>query len=416
MSGTVTVDGAGSNWNTNGRLFVDGILNIQNGGTVDVASSFTVRSLGEVNLLNSTLNRSALNNGGVFNILSGGTAVISDFANNGILHIDGGSLVVDQITGLAGETILDTGSLTVTTSNVTIGSGGIGNQLTLGDTTGTGSFSMVVGQDTIVNSGASFTLRNNSSLATSILVNDGSVNGNGVINASVSGSLNSSFSASGGTLELGDATSFSGFRTLGSIDVGSDVITLKSRQFAQLGYQTNLNGGTLNAENGVSLGGAKAITGHGNVNASIAAQIGSTISASGNLALGDINKFDGFYSQGNLETNNNIVTINDRNEAVLGSLTTLGNSTGAGTLQSTNGLLLQDGNNLIGHGTVNGDFINKGYIEETGALTTDVIEFTGHVSGDGDFAGNILFSGAFGPGNSPAQVSFENIAFELTVS
>ncbi len=39
---------------------------------------------------------------------------------------------------------------------------------------------------------------------------------------------------------------------------------------------------------------------------------------------------------------------------------------------------------------------------ETSAPLTDQIEFTGNVSGAGNYAGNILFSGTFMPGNSPA--------------
>ena len=355
---------------------------------------------------------------------SGGTAsmVIGGYADvivanetflyeGSTLQMNGGTLVTAQLNGSgSSNATFNSGSLTATNSGLVVGVGEIfGDQLILGNAAS--SFSIALGLDTSIKSGATLTLNSNSSLTTNAFTNEGMVSGFGSVNGMVNGGASSVFIASGGTLALGNASSFNGFRTQGLIDVGTDAVTLKSRQFAQLGYQTNLGGGTLNAENGVFLSGANAIVGFGNVNASVAAQIGSTISASGDLALGDTSKFDGYYSQGNLETNENTVTINDRNEAVLGSLTTLGNTTGAGTLQSSNGLLLQQGNNLVGYGIVNGDFINQGYVAETSIPAADQIEFTGNVSGAGDYAGNILFSGTFTPGNSPALVSFENIAF-----
>ncbi len=439
---TATVDGTGSNWSIGGSLDVGingvGILNISNGGVVSSLGSSYIGKLsgsdGSVNLSGTSLPNeiAAWDVGGSLYIggdesAAGSTAnlVIGDYSavtvanetfmhQGGMLHINGGSLITDTLNsvfGSSGTAVFDDGSLTVTSSGLSVGTGEIfGDQLTLGDA-GSGSFSMTLGQNTLIDNGASITLNNNSNLTTSALINNGEVSGYGSVNSSVSGGVNSVFAASGGTLVLGDASSFSGFSTQGLIDVGADVMVLKTQQFARLGYQTNLSGGTLIAANGVSLEGANAIVGFGNVNASIAAQIGSTIYATGDLALGEANKFDGYFSQGNLVTNEHVVTINDKNEAVLGSLTTLGNATGAGTLQAANGMLLQEGNNLIGYGTVNGDFINQGHVEETSALPADQIEFTGNVSGAGDYAGNIMFSGTFNPGNSPALVSFEDIAF-----
>ncbi len=328
--------------------------------------------------------------------LAGGTLRASNgLSIDGSDTISGYGMIIGNVTGTNAENgLIATGTYT-STSPLNVGSDNI---TILSD-------SIIDLEDTRLSGGS---LRGSNGLSIS---QNSTLSGYGTLVGDVTGQSQSVITAAGGELSLGNVASFNGFRTQGQIDVGSDVVTLNSRQFAQLGYQTNLSGGTLNAENGVFLGGANAIVGFGNVNAKIAAQTGSTISASGNLALGDANKFDGFYSQGNLETNENTVTINDRNEAVLGSLTTLGNTTGAGTLQSTNGMLLQQGNNLVGYGVVNGDFINQGYVAETSAPLADQIEFTGTVSGAGGYEGNILFSGTFTPGNSPALVSFENIAF-----
>ena len=243
------------------------------------------------------------------------------------------------------------------------------------------------------------------------LASGGNISGNGEVRGGVVAGSGTSITADTGDLTLGDIDSFDGFRAQGAIDAGSNTITLKSKQFATLGSLTTISGGALNAENGVFLEGGNAITGNGSINARIAARTGSTISAEGNMSLGDENALDGYFSQGVLEINNNTVTINDNNEGVLGSLNTIGNEVGDGTLQSANGLLLPEGHNLVGHGIVNDGFTNQGYVEGTGSLSIDKIEFTGDVTGSGDYAGNVLFSGSFSPGNSPEDVSFESVAF-----
>ena len=106
----------------------------------------------------------------------------------------------------------------------------------------------------------------------------------------------------------------------------------------------------------------------------------------------------------------------DRNEAVLGSLTEIGNTAGAGSLNSPNGALLNSGKNLAGYGTVNGDFTNDGAVHGEGPLPTDALEFTGIVDGIGNFTGNVAFSAPFTPGHSPAQVSLENVTFAATAT
>lgn len=449
FAGIALIDGAGSSWNSGG-LGADS-LTISNGGTVNsssadvvsavidgVASTWTdtgSMTLGSITISDGgavissdvtvgvDVNMSGTNllNEGVSWDIAGSLTVngllyLGEYANVNVantttinsIEIDGGHLVTGQLSGSMAGSLFNAGTLTVTNPGPAVDISGA----TLGNAVG-GSFSMVLPQDTQINYGSTLALHNNSSLTTDTLINDGVVSGYGSVNGMVNGGTHSAFVASGGDLALGDTNSFNGFRTQGLIDIGAETVTLNSKQKAQLGYQTQLNGGILTAANGVFLSGASVIVGNGDVNANIAAQTGSTIYATGNLSLGDVNKFDGFYSQGNMSINEFVVTINDKNEAVLGSLTTLGNITGAGTLQSSNGLLLQQGSNLVGYGTVNGDFINQGHVEETSAPSADYIEFTGNVSGAGDYAGNILFSGTFTPGNSPALVSFEDIAFGL---
>jgi hypothetical protein len=236
------------------------------------------------------------------------------------------------------------------------------------------------------------------------------VEGSGAVAARVTGDVYSQIKASGGALALGDANSWNGFSTAGGIQVGSQTVTLHSRAFATLGNMTELAGGTFGAPNGVYLPGGGNLVGAGQVSARLSAAIGSSIVATGNLAIGDANAYDGFFSDGSLVVGANTVTIYDRNEAVLGSLTAVGDAGGPGTLTGANGLLLEQGKNLVGYGKINGDFINQGYVKGEGPAPEDLLELTGHVKGIGNYGGNIMFSGTYSPGNSPAAVGFEGDA------
>ena len=189
------------------------------------------------------------------------------------------------------------------------------------------------------------------------------------------------------------------------LDVGANITTLRSLGFAQLGVLTTMAaGGQLNAVNGITMGVGDNFQGAGTINARIAQGFGSVIQSTGDLALGDAADVSGFTSDGQLHTGANTVTINDANVAVLGSLTTIGNPSvaGPGTLDVPNGSLLEQGKDLVGTGTIHGNFINQGYVNGTGSG----LEFTGNVSGIGDFDGTITFAASLSPGNSPAHVTF----------
>lgn len=150
-------------------------------------------------------------------------------------------------------------------------------------------------------------------------------------------------------------------------------------------------------------------SGHGAVDAALTAKAGSTIVADGDLALGRADRVDGVFSDGILMVGNHTVTLKDRNQAVLGSLTELGNGEGGGVLKADNGILLDFGRNLVGHGTVIGSILNNGYIEGVGPSADDYLELRGYVRGVGDFAGTIAFSGVFSPGLSPTDSNVENV-------
>lgn len=74
-----------------------------------------------------------------------------------------------------------------------------------------------------------------------------------------------------------------------------------------------------------------------------------------------------------------------------------------GTLRAASGMLLEQGRNLTGRGTVYGNFINQGHVYGDGASTGQTIVFAAGstVSGMGSFE-NVVFSGTYAPGNSPA--------------
>ena len=246
------------------------------------------------------------------------------------------------------------------------------------------------------------------------LENHEHVSGHGVIAAEFLGASSSSITVSGGTLTVGDPASYAGFSTAGKLHVGGNTAVLLTKGFAGLGILTTLDGGTLAADNGVTLGTGDNLVGSGTVNAKVSATFGSTIDATGDLVLGDANAYDGFFSDGSLITGTNTVTINDRNEAVLGSLTQLGDGVSGGTLTAGNAaptdtyahFLLEQGKNMVGRGFVNGNYKNHGHVIGDGLAPSERIVFESGwtVTGKGTFE-YVGFKGTFAPGDSPTIAS-----------
>jgi len=178
------------------------------------------------------------------------------------------------------------------------------------------------------------------------------------------------------------------------------------------------------ATNGVALGVGDNLSGSGTINAQVAATFGSTITASGLLTVGNANAYDGFASDGVLNTNAHEVIVNDQNEAVLGSLTTLGDGSSGGTLTAGNAdpsddyshFLVEQGKNVTGRGMVNGHFKNHGHVIGDGTPEDERLVFNADwtVTGKGTFT-NTLIWGTFSPGDSPAITNGENQGFGGTV-
>jgi len=135
------------------------------------------------------------------------------------------------------------------------------------------------------------------------------------------------------------------------------------------------------------------------------------------LDVGD-SSFAGFFSDGELYTDVNEVAIFDLNEAVLGSLTVLGDGalggslvTGAGMPTDTHShFLIEQGKNVIGRGLIEGHFKNHGRVHGDGFATLDERIVFGPgwtVSGKGSFV-NTLVQGFFNPGDSPTIATGEN--------
>jgi hypothetical protein len=246
----------------------------------------------------------------------------------------------------------------------------------------------------------------------------------GAINARFTAPASSVIEVKGSTLTLGSASSPVGFSTMGDVRFtgpsgNAGVLQLASGGLARLGGHTNLgDGGTIVAANGISLPAGAVISGRGQVQARIAAGIGSTIQATGGLTLG-ASATNGFISDGELYTGANTVTINDSNEAVLGSLTSLGDGTNVGTLMAGAAMagdtkvhfLISEGKNLVGRGTVTGNVKNNGHVVGDGVGLNERITFDAGwtVNGIGSFD-NVLFNGTFAPGLSPGVVDGNDMA------
>ena len=179
-----------------------------------------------------------------------------------------------------------------------------------------------------------------------------------------------------------------------------------------------LNGGAIET-NRLKLQFGAELDGSGSVSARVLADTGSTIAADANLSLGDASSVSGFYSNGDMETNDNTITLLDANDAVFDSGATIDlGVAGTGEVDAANGLTLDFGANVTGFGTINTPnsdttpVINNGNI--TGVSMTDRVTLTGYVKGVGtcDFC-NI--TGTDAPGFSPATVNRGSVSYNGTL-
>jgi len=263
------------------------------------------------------------------------------------------------------------------------------------------------------------TVSNGSSLQ---LISGGVVQADQVLVAgstvSGAGTVNARFAAIGGalvdvtgTMLIGDSMSHAGVGGDAIFNVASHTLTLLDKGFAQIG-SIDIAGGQVNAVNGLLVGGGGAVTGYGMIAGPIVTDAATVVSASGGgLALGSSSAVNGVQLQGVLEVGGQTVTLLDANASALGSLTTID----GGTLISANGIQLDFGKNLSGHGivsTASGEFQNNGDV--FGGTGGDTLEFLHPVTGVGDFFDDVTFTGGLSPGLSPAEVKLDDFTFSAS--
>ncbi|MFM9024061.1 MAG: beta strand repeat-containing protein, partial [Planctomycetaceae bacterium] len=238
--------------------------------------------------------------------------------------------------------------------------------------------------------------------------------GSGTTTLAGATSLSATLAATAGRLIVGDGSSVAGFATVGGLSASAGAtLELRSKGLASVNGLSTLGGGTIQAANGISLGSAANVVGAGTISGFVSAVQGSRIEADGGkLTIGDAGSYIGFSSDGLLYTNANEVELVDRNVAVLGSLTQLGTGVTGGSLRAANGMLLEQGKNLVGRGTVYGNFVNQGDVYGDGPTAGQQLVFAAGstVSGNGSFT-NALFNGTYAPGNSPAITNITNGGF-----
>ena len=285
---------------------------------------------------------------------------------------------------------------------------------------GTGTTGGVLATD-LTNNGTLIFNRSDANTYSGVISGTGTIQNAGAGTTTITGqtSFTNGLVATAGRLIAGSASSVNGFSTTGNLTAASGAtLELKSRGLAYVNGLSTLTGGTILAANGISLGAGANVVGTGTISGDVSAVYGSWIEADGGkLTVGKTSSYVGFASDGRLYTNANEVELLDRNLAVLGSLTQLGDGSAGGTLRAANGMLLEQGKNLVGRGTVYGNFVNQGDVYGDGSAAGEVIVFAAGstVSGIGSFE-NVVFDGTYSPGNSPAITNLTNGQFSSASS
>ena len=423
--GTMLVSDAGSTLDIPGILRVDfGIVTISDGGYVHV--------LGDTNIaVGSTPDATSdLLVTGANSMLETGNLVIGPKVEPGFDPTDsivtvesGGTVFVDEdlsilptgqlVIGASGTVtavhlvrdssvfgggldLLPGGTLNLTDTQdfIVIGEGGIfGDQLVLGAVAPPELLS--IAGTVHIEPGASVELHADS-FRPRRLINDGTLS---ILNTNV---------FMGGVNQAG---MYSGD---GLLVVDNSILTIQAFNHAALGYFTVVDGSTIFNTGGLLVpgGGVLFSTNSSNVFARIRADAGSLIHLEATTSeLGDTFAFDGFSVDGVIDVNDSTLTLHDRDWAVLGDLTTLGDTTAGGTLHAPNGLLLELGKTLQGYGTITADILHHGLIVGEGPMPSDELALLGGVAGPGSFMGNVTFASSFAPGASPAAIDLENATF-----
>lgn len=213
------------------------------------------------------------------------------------------------------------------------------------------------------------------------------------------------------------------FAATGNLNVNGDTLTLNIASPAtlpELGARTNLEGGTINAPGGLHVGADRMLRGQGTVNGPVSGDLESIIEATGPLTLGSATSNTGFTTRGELRVGSHSVTLLSAAPAQLGFLTSLGAGGVGGTLTSESGLVLNtlDDDTLEGLGTVNtpnaaGQAVTNNGGTIRGNSAGEKLTLSGYIKGTG-FLDNVIITGTYDPGNSPAAVQLGSVSFAAT--
>ncbi|TWU49227.1 PKD domain-containing protein [Rubripirellula reticaptiva] len=313
-------------------------------------------------------------------------------------------LVIDQ----AGPSLLSNTLLATTSSLTILGSNLDADAIVIDYATG-GYFRLAGGIDVFGGSGAGDSLTVTGTGNTqSVYSMDMAPLGNArLTNFDVGGSNTIRFSDY-------EALTFDGMLTFAAtsvLNIGSnESLTIGSSSPVDMGSLTLINGGTLASTSTIVLGAAESLIGFGLIDGPFAGETGSLIQALDSLTIGNALSPIGFATRGELQVGTSTVTLLDSNQAVLGSLTTLGSGGVAGTLISANGVLIDTGNNLTGFGTLNTpddiallSMINGSVTGNSLTGPVEPITLPGYYKGVGNL-NNVSITGTYSPGFSPAQI------------
>jgi autotransporter-associated beta strand protein len=216
---------------------------------------------------------------------------------------------------------------------------------------------------------------------------------------------------------------FQGFPFLENL--GNVIKRGPARQIIRGSYTgtTTIEEGTLDIRDGlstaghpitISSGGTLLTSGLVNRNVSGA----GTVTAAGNLLLGNMSNTNGVNLAGSLNVGGNTVILLDSDTAQLGSATNLASG---GKLISVNGARLgpavpapADPTQLLtatASAVIDGNFTNRGLVQGPTAAG-QFLTFHGDVNGSGSYTGNIIFADDFSLGDSPAVVHMEHVRLE----
>ena len=433
-SGTLTATGlvntSGRTLTQNGGTFTGSLINrgtfVYNGGTH--SGNISNEAGGDATINGNLTITAALNNVGTLRVANGRTLTFGTqhLNNTGTLELQGGTLASSGATTFASSGIVS-GFGTISTNNNGFANSGqlnvSGGNLTLASNqsfTNSGTMTVPTGRQLIWNSAASF---NNQGL---VQLSGGGFAGTGTITSSGGGEIRGSGTVqaaltnagglvratagspliivnlagnntAGGELRVDDGATMnvqSAFSSSGTIVLEGANSALNLNSVTNTGTVRGLGrvtGAVLNSGVVRSEGGTLSFANAGNTNA-----------AAGRLEAGAGAQL--FYTQG-LSSNAGTIALTggalDNNNAVLANP---GRIEGYGTLRSgglTNTGVISVGGVLDVLGSVNNSNV-------VSTASGSAIRFFGPVSGAGSYTGTgtVTFLNTFGPGASPATVSF----------